>query len=132
MCGKIILKNTNIYKKINNNKSMPKKKNHSLKISYDENKEEIVLESLNPKRFTYYGFGTFLENINPEDILISKGALKALINCPERSGVQGLEFWPANRLAWGNPSPNFIVPYDAINCPDGAKSWLKKCDIYEE
>jgi len=108
------------------------KKNHSLKISYDKDKEEIVLKSLNPKRFTHYGFGTFLENVDPKEILISKGALEALVNCPERSGLQGLEFWPDNRLAWGSLSKNFIVPYDSINCPKGAKSWLKNCETYQD
>jgi len=111
---------------------MPNKKKHSLKISYDKEKEEITLETLNPKRFTNYGFGTFLEDICPKEISISKSALEALLNCPPRDGLQGLEFWQDHRLAWGSPSPNFIVPYDAINCPKGAKTWLKDCDVYKE
>ncbi|MBI2673426.1 hypothetical protein HYX19_04140 [Candidatus Woesearchaeota archaeon] len=106
------------------------KKKHSLKISYDGNKEEITLKTLNPTRFTHYGFGTFLEHIDPKEILISEGALEALLHCPERRGLQGLEFWPENRLAWGSLSKNFIVPYDSINCPKGTKSWLKKCEVY--
>lgn len=108
------------------------KTKHALKISYDEEKEEIILKTLNPKRFTHYGFGTFLENVAPKEILISKNALEVLLHCPERSGLQGLEFWQDNRLAWGSLSPDFIVPYNSINCPKGAKSWLKNCNVYEK
>lgn len=90
------------------------------------------MDALKPERFTHYGFGTFLENINPEEVLISESALEALLKCPARSGLQGLEFWPENRLAWGDPRPYIAVPYDAINCPNGAKKWLRKCDTYKD
>jgi hypothetical protein len=105
---------------------------HSVKISYDNEEREIYITALNEDRITHYGFGSFLENINPKEILISKGALESLLQCPERRGLQGLEFWEDNRLAWGSPSPKFAVHLKHINCPEGAKSWLKDCDVYEE
>ncbi len=36
---------------------------HSIKISYDDKEQEIYIATLNEDRITYYGFGSFLENI---------------------------------------------------------------------
>lgn len=104
---------------------------YSLRIDYNADSGDIALEALRPERFTHYGFGTFLENVDPKEVSISRVALDALLECPERSGLQGLEFWPDNRLAWGDSSPRFLVPTDAINCPKNAKDWIKEFDVQD-
>lgn len=103
---------------------------HVLKIDYNSSKRHITLETLRPKRFKHYGFGTFLENIKPGEVLISKAALKKLMSCSYRNGLQGLDLFPQNVLSWGDPSPNMTVPMDAISVDPKAKTWLRKCKTF--
>lgn len=96
----------------------------ALRIGYDKDNKRINLRALEPDRFNYFGFGTFLENVTPDDIDITPEAKKVLLNLPERPRFQGMEFWPDNRLAWASTSPRFAVPIEYINVPDGAKQWI--------
>ena len=104
------------------------KKKFSLTIQVEEKKgtKYIALKAIKPERFTHYGFGTFLEKVIPTEVSITQEALDVFLNCPERTGLQGLEFWKDNRLSWGSPSPYFLVPFDAINVPSLAKIWVKE------
>lgn len=81
----------------------------------------------NAKRMTRYGFGLFLENVKPKEVLATQAAIDALCSQPQRGGIQGMEFWPANRLAFCAT----IVPLNAINVPTGAKRWIKKFSVAE-
>ncbi len=109
--------------------TIPVTEGRSLRIEYDKKEDEIILTTIDFDRFTEHGFGTFLENVDPPEVSISQAALDALLACPERDGLQGLEFWADNRLAWGAPVPCLIVPCDEVNCPEGAKIWLRLCSI---
>ena len=112
---------------------MEEKGSFSLAIQVETNEKgkHIAVEALRSERFTHYGFGTFLENIIPSEVSITKEALDILLQCPERNGLQGLEFWPDNRLAWANLSPYYIIPIDKINVPSEAKKWIKKMKVIE-
>lgn len=96
----------------------------ALSIEYDKATDFINLTVLQPKRFTHYGFGTFLENVQPGEIEITPEAKEVLLNLPERPGFQGMEFWPDNRLAWASPAFVFTVSTADINMPSGAKQWV--------
>lgn len=96
-----------------------------LSIKYDEANFLIVVEALVTDRFSYYGFGTFLENVEPEEVRITPRAKEILLSLTERSGLQGMEFWPENRIAWASTSTKFSIPTRDINVPSGAKGWIK-------
>lgn len=110
---------------------MTKQKKFSLTIEVEEDDGEncIAVKALKNKRFTHYGFGTFLENVVPSEVSITQDALDILLECPERSGLQGLEFWPDNRLAWGTPHPYTLIPINQINVPSEAKKWIKEMSL---
>lgn len=108
-----------------------KRKDFSLTIEVKEDDGEkcIAVKALKSKRFTHYGFGTFLEIVVPSEVSVTQDALDILLECPERHGLQGLEFWPDNRLAWANPSPYLLIPIDKINVPTEAKKWIKEMSV---
>ncbi len=101
----------------------------TLQIRLTDDKKGLSLLALSKKRFNHYGFGTFLCNAKPDEIDITQEALDALLNCPEKSGLQGLELWADNRLAWGSLSPEFVVPLDSINRMSGSEKWLEQCTV---
>jgi len=82
----------------------------------------IHIVCLNPTRLTQYGFGLFLENVDPQEVTAGKGVIAALLEQPERRGLQGMEFWADNRLAFCA----IIVPLSQINVPTAAKIWIKQ------
>jgi len=81
--------------------------------------------------FQTNGFGTFLSKIDEGEISITQEAYDALASCPYRSGLQGLELFKNNMLAWGSQSPTFSVPCGCISLHEGAELWLEKCCIIE-
>lgn len=88
--------------------------------------ELIKITTVDPNRLELHGFGSFLCNVKGKDIRISSEAKEALLNQPERSGLQGMEFWPDNRIAWACQDEVFNVPLNAINMPEKAKIWVRK------
>ncbi|KKL68472.1 hypothetical protein LCGC14_2124600 [marine sediment metagenome] len=90
------------------------------------------VKAIDEDRLTHYGFGTFMENIDPLEIDITSDALEELLAQPERNGLQGLEFWPDNRMAWGCPDSEIFVHPDAVNVPRDAKKWIRKISIKVE
>lgn len=89
----------------------------------------IKVEALDSSRFKAYGFGTFMSDIKPGEIEITKRAKRMLLNKGRaRSGLRGLEFWGENRLAWASLRPSLLVPIDDINVPLEAKVWIKKTE----
>lgn len=101
----------------------------AIQVKEQDGKQYISVKSLKPERFTHYGFGTFLENIDPAEISITREALDILLAGQERSGLQGLEFWADNRLAWANPTSNLLVSPDHINIPKGARKWIREMTL---
>lgn len=100
----------------------------TLRISCVED-TKILFEALKPERFEIYGFGTFLCDIDPKEVSITRQALEVLLNCPYRSGVQAVEIWGENRIAWGAKSCSFkIEPLYICREPE-SKKWLEKCHI---
>ena len=105
-----------------------------LRIELVENEggKYIGVLGYNEERFERHGFGTFMQDINPEEIECNQGALDFLLGCPERGGLNGLEFWPNKMLAWGAPDQMFLIPLDSVNVPTGAKVWIKDFKILKE
>jgi hypothetical protein len=101
----------------------------TLRVSYNKVTRELLLEGLKSERFEHHGFGTFLLNIDPKEITITRNALQALLDCPYRQGLEGMEIWGANRIAWGDPKLTMTVPVDEICCEPEAKKWLRECNI---
>lgn len=89
------------------------------------------VKAINEGRLTHYGFGTFLENIEPSEIEITPEAREALLAQPERDGLQGLEFWGDNRIAWAHPGPEIEVHPDDVNVPKSAKEWIRQMSLNE-
>ncbi len=84
--------------------------------------EHIKLEAL--KDIDHFGFGTFLCNIKPEEIECDEFSKQALLNGEEKSGLNGLEIWGDNRIAWGSPSETIIMPIEEISKVSKANKWL--------
>ena len=103
----------------------------ALNIFCSVDQQYLVLEALMPERFTNYGFGTFLENVDPKEVQITRLALEMLEKEQERRGLNGLEFWPDFRLAWGSLSLKFLVEAGDINLPAKAKEWVRQFRIKE-
>lgn len=103
----------------------------SLIIALAEEKfgHAIHLKAVKKERFVNHGFGTFLCDIKPSEISITQEALDTLLNCSEKGGLQGMEFWEENRIAWGSQSFDFIVPIKHISVHRGAKKWIKEMSV---
>lgn len=94
-----------------------------LKISKHDD-ESIKLQAL--EGIDHFGFGTFLCNIKPEEIECDDFSKNALLNATEQQGLNGLEIWPDNRIAWGSPDESIIMPICEISKQDGSDKWLKE------
>lgn len=83
--------------------------------------DHIALEALSG--IDHFGFGTFLCKIKPDEIDCDEFSKAALCDASDRDGLQGLEIWPDNRIAWGDPNHTIIMPIKEINNQGAA--WLK-------
>lgn len=92
-----------------------------LKIRKHDN-EHIHLTALSG--IDHFGFGTFLCDIKPKEIECDAFSKKVLVNAPYRDGLQGLEIWPDNRIAWGDPSHEIVMPIDSISNQEA--KWLEQ------
>jgi len=97
-----------------------------LKIA-KHNEGNIKFEAL--EDIDYFGFGTFLCNIKPEEIECDEFSKTALLNASEKSGLNGLEIWQDNRIAWGSPSHKIIIPITEISKAKGSEKWLAKISV---
>ncbi|HEY9786003.1 MAG TPA: hypothetical protein V6D17_11415 [Candidatus Obscuribacterales bacterium] len=100
-------------------------------LRIDKQGENIVVRALVPERFTRHGFGTFLEGVKPGEISISKEAKDALLRCRYLSGLQGMEIFNRNILAWGAPSLHIAIPLNGISLHNGAAQWFDECSVVE-
>lgn len=98
-----------------------------LRITLMKDGHTLKIQAQSQDRFKQHGFGTFLSNVMPGEVEITKDAFDAIMSQPGRSGLQGLEFWDDRRLAWGSLHQEFQVHCDSINVPDGAKLWIPDC-----
>lgn len=73
-----------------------------------------------------HGFGTFLNNLKPEEIECDKFSKRTMLKAKEKGGLNGCEIWADNRIAWGDPASSIIMPIDEISKMDGADSWLSE------
>ena len=106
-------------------KALPKcAKGKTLWLKFQKHKGETYLgiRCLKPKRFTIHGFGAFLNDVKPQEVLAGKGVIKALCEQPERRGLQGMDFWVDNRIGFCAT----LVPLEDISVPEDAKKWIKK------
>lgn len=95
------------------------------------NDDHVRVEAKIPDRFERHGFGTFLSNVEPGEVEITREAFDVLINCPERGGLQGLEVWKEKRIAWGSPEPRLEIPKDKCSVEEGSAAWLVECVIVD-
>tara|TARA_Y100000034_G_scaffold116016_1_gene153796 strand:- start:1099 stop:1449 length:351 start_codon:yes stop_codon:yes gene_type:complete len=100
----------------------------ALKIaSFEKDGEDLIVVAAQIEdRFQHHGFGTFMCDVEQDEVEITPEALKLILQQPERSGLQGLEFWADFRIAWGDPSPQLIIPCEDISVPDEAKEWVRE------
>lgn len=94
----------------------------ALRIGWLPKSESFALRALNPDRFNHYGFGSFLEKIQPGEISISPSALRQLKGCPTRSGLTGIEIYK-DMLNYGARAYELNVPYEDTSVQPGA--WVK-------
>jgi len=92
-----------------------------LKIRKHDN-ENIILTAL--EGIDHFGFGTFLCEIQPDEIDCDEFSKQALIDSPYRHGLQGLEIWPDNRIARGSPEHEIIMPLEDISNQEA--NWLQE------
>lgn len=93
-------------------------------------KTKIRIHTLRLERLTRHGFGTFLENIQPGEISISRQALDALQRCTYKAGLQGMEIFAGNILAWGVPMPNVTLELARASRHENT-AWLTACCVVE-
>lgn len=75
----------------------------------------------------HYGFGTFLCDLRPEEIECRDEFSKnALLSAKEKSGLNGMEIWKENRIAWGSPRESVIMPISEISNMAGRDGWLSE------
>ena len=86
----------------------------------------LNLKATDSDRWQNFGFGTFLCDVAKGEVEITQEAMDELLKQPERSGLQGMEFWPDHRLAWGSTSRDFRVSCECINVPSAAKDWIRE------
>lgn len=77
------------------------------------------------KGIDHFGFGTFLCNLKPNEIKADKFAKDALLLAKEQSGLNGMEIWPDNRIAWGDLRHEIIISLSEISKAKGADKWLR-------
>ena len=80
----------------------------AMRITLDK-KRNFYIAVLKPERTTFYGFGTFIENIKQNEISISPEAVEQLKRLPERSGLTGINIHP-NLISYGCRAPTITVP----------------------
>ena len=85
--------------------------------------DSILCKAL--KGIDHFGFGTFLCNLQPNEIKADKFSKEALLSAREQSGLNGMEIWPDNRIAWGDPRHEIIIPLSEISKAKGAEKWLR-------
>lgn len=94
-----------------------------LKISkHDES--HILLEA--KEGINHFGFGTFLCNIKEDEIECDDFSKNALIQSGEKNGLNGVEIWEDNRIAWGSPSESIIMPISEISNMTKKDGWLSR------
>ena len=103
-------------------------KNHRPVLSMVLANQHVWIEILNRKRLKDIGFGAYLENAKPGEILISPEAKAAILNQPYRSGPQGMEVFEGNTLAFCS----LAVPVNMISVHKVAKEWFRQCAIVKE
>jgi len=96
-----------------------------IRLKIQKHDEECILLTA-VKGIEHYGFGTFLSNLKPEEVQCDAFSKQALLDAPEKYGLNGLEIWPDNRIAWGDPSETIIMPINEISKMKGAEKWLQK------
>lgn len=89
----------------------------------------VKLSAGDQERFYTHGFGTFMQDIQPGEVECSQEALDLLLSCHEQGGLNGLEFWKQNMLAWGSQSQILLIPIDEISVPGAAKSWIREFQV---
>ena len=94
-----------------------------LKIKKHDDKH-IKLEALSG--IEHHGFGTFLSNLKPEEIECDEFSKRAMMKATEKRGLNGMEIWDENRIAWGSPSKAIIMPTKEISKESGATDWLSQ------
>ncbi|HDY87300.1 MAG TPA: hypothetical protein ENH82_04185 [bacterium] len=90
------------------------------------NDENIVLEAL--EGIDHFGFGTFLCNIKPNEIDCDEFSKQVMLLAKEQIGLNGLEIWNDNRIAWGDPSHKIIMPISEISRDSGC-AWLNEIAV---
>lgn len=84
----------------------------------------IKLEAL--EGIEHFGFGTFLCQLQPEEIECDEFSKQALVSACPKDGLNGLEIWEDNRLAWGDPSESIIVPIEEISNMTKPGGWVSR------
>lgn len=100
--------------------------------SDDDQGKTFHVRATDAGRLTHYGFGTFLEDIDPPEVWVTPEALALLLAQPERDGFQGIEFWPSNMMAWACPYPEIYVHPSDVNVPEGAKAWIRRVSVLRD
>jgi hypothetical protein len=89
---------------------------------YDDN--SIMCEAV--RGIEHFGFGTFLCNIKPEEIKCDAFSKSALLMAIEKDGLNGMEIWVDNRIAWSAPNHKIIMPLCEISKQQGSNVWLEQ------
>ena len=94
-----------------------------LKIKKHDDKH-ISLEALSG--IEHHGFGTFLSNLKPEEIECDEFSKRTIREATEKRGLNGMEIWDENRIAWGSLAGAIIMPTKEISKEPGADKWLSQ------
>jgi len=95
-------------------------------IRKEKGKDFLIIRALNEKRFKMHGFGVFLKNIKPGDILASQSVIDTVKNGRYRSGVCPMEIFNQNTIGFCTQ----WVPIAELSVHSAdAKKWFEDCCV---
>lgn len=94
-----------------------------MQYTVDEKEGDYVTIFM-PQGGTVRGFGTFLENLQADEIDCDTASKQVLQNAATRKGLFGCEFWSNNIFSIGCPEPITAMPISEFNRTNGSDEYL--------
>jgi hypothetical protein len=103
-----------------------------LRVSADDS-DCIEIKTIDHDRITHHGFGSFLAKYDPSEVGITDAARERLLEGFYKRGLQGMEIFDHNVLAWGDPNHWIHVPFANVSIHGaGAKDLIRQFARIEE
>jgi hypothetical protein len=94
-------------------------------------KDHLVIKAFNEAatmRFTLHGFGYFLKEIKPGELLVSQAVVDTVKKGKYRSGVCTMEIFDGNIIGFCGQ----WVPLNELSVHEGAAKWFVQCCVVND